>query len=295
MTQYANYIITAIGLLGFYLAGKKVWWCWYINIANQILWLVYGIATEQWGFVVGTFFYTFVFIKNAISWTKEHRAPKVKWDNKTIGRITDSYITDEGFFVDGQVDLDTPEGRDVWKKMNSGTIGAFSMKQPNTPEATFVPVEPSKFKRWWINTPRRNGLSETAAKHARELREVFYTNHDKDLRDLVPDFKTTKPLTFANKVTVRREDLESSKPSLIDTLQMCPAYILTDKMVNCQKTVGEHQPDPNRGGLFTDHARRFHRARIEHPEYGEFGGYQIITWEGFRFDTQEVAYTEEQK
>jgi hypothetical protein len=69
-----NYIITAVGLAGFYLAGKKVWWCWYVNIFNQILWFTYGVITEQWGFVLGTFFYTFVFVKNAISWTKEHIA-----------------------------------------------------------------------------------------------------------------------------------------------------------------------------------------------------------------------------
>ncbi len=74
MTEYANYVITAIGLLGFWLAGKKVWWCWYVNIFNQALWFIYGAATEQWGFVVGTFFYTVVFIRNAIAWTDEHFA-----------------------------------------------------------------------------------------------------------------------------------------------------------------------------------------------------------------------------
>jgi len=72
MTEYANYVITAIGLIGFYLAGKKVWWCWYVNIANQVLWFSYGVATEQWGFVLGTFFYTAVFVRNAVVWTLEH-------------------------------------------------------------------------------------------------------------------------------------------------------------------------------------------------------------------------------
>lgn len=74
--QFWNYLITAVGLFGFYLAGKKVWWCWYVNIINQVLWFTYGWVTDQWGFVLGTFFYTFVFVKNAISWTKEHNRTK---------------------------------------------------------------------------------------------------------------------------------------------------------------------------------------------------------------------------
>lgn len=73
MDQLWSWVLTAVGLIGFYLAGKKVWWCWYVNIANQILWASYSIITQQWGFLVGTGFYLFVFVKNAIVWTKEHK------------------------------------------------------------------------------------------------------------------------------------------------------------------------------------------------------------------------------
>lgn len=68
------WILSIIGLTGFFLAGKKIWWCWYINIANQILWFVYSITTEQYGFIVAAFFYTFIFVKNAYHWTKEHKS-----------------------------------------------------------------------------------------------------------------------------------------------------------------------------------------------------------------------------
>jgi xanthosine utilization system XapX-like protein len=34
--QYWNYIVTFVGLIGFYLGGKKIWWAWYVNIANQM-------------------------------------------------------------------------------------------------------------------------------------------------------------------------------------------------------------------------------------------------------------------
>lgn len=71
--QIWSWILSAVGLTGFFLAGKKVWWAWYVNIANQILWLTYSLITEQYGFLVATAAYTVVFTRNAISWTKEHR------------------------------------------------------------------------------------------------------------------------------------------------------------------------------------------------------------------------------
>ena len=71
--EFWSWILTIIGLTGFYLAGRKVWWCWYVNIANQIIWAAYAVITQQWGFLVGVGAYTFIFTKNAISWTEEHR------------------------------------------------------------------------------------------------------------------------------------------------------------------------------------------------------------------------------
>lgn len=71
--QIWSWVLTFIGLFGFWLAGRKVWWCWYVNIANQILWATYSFITEQWGFLVGVFFYTYVFVTNAIKWTKDHK------------------------------------------------------------------------------------------------------------------------------------------------------------------------------------------------------------------------------
>lgn len=87
MTDYWNYIVTAVGLVGFYLAGKKVWWCWYVNIFNQVLWFVYGWTTGQWGFVLGTVFYTVVFCRNAVVWTKERKRPPTKKYEQEMGYL----------------------------------------------------------------------------------------------------------------------------------------------------------------------------------------------------------------
>lgn len=69
-------VLTAIGLAGFVLAGKKVWWCWYVNIANQVLWATYAVVTEQWGFLASAAVYTWVFAGNARQWTRDRSKEK---------------------------------------------------------------------------------------------------------------------------------------------------------------------------------------------------------------------------
>lgn len=71
MTSTFPWVVSIVGIIGFYLAGKKVWWAWYVNLANQALWLVYSITTQQWGFLLATLFYVGVFSKNAHTWTVE--------------------------------------------------------------------------------------------------------------------------------------------------------------------------------------------------------------------------------
>lgn len=80
MNQFWSYLLTIVGLTGFVLAGRKVWWCWYVNIACQALWFTYAIVTHQYGFIIASIAYTAVFTKNAIQWTKEHRDPNEGWD-----------------------------------------------------------------------------------------------------------------------------------------------------------------------------------------------------------------------
>ena len=73
MNQYWSYVLTVVGLVGFILAGRKVWWCWYVNVACQALWFTYAIMTKQYGFIVASVVYTVVFTQNAIKWTREHK------------------------------------------------------------------------------------------------------------------------------------------------------------------------------------------------------------------------------
>lgn len=71
--QILSWIVGAVGISGFLLAGRKVWWAWYVNIACQVFWILYAIASSTPAFFVTAFFYTAVFAYNAWKWTKERK------------------------------------------------------------------------------------------------------------------------------------------------------------------------------------------------------------------------------
>lgn len=73
-----DYLLTFMGVATFWLAGNRVWWCWYLGLLTQVVWFVYAITTAQWGFLLGGLFYSAVYIKNAYQWTKEHRELRKK-------------------------------------------------------------------------------------------------------------------------------------------------------------------------------------------------------------------------
>lgn len=90
MDQVFSWIVTILGLLGFWLAGKKLWWSWYINIANQVMWVIFALVTDYYAFLVGTAFYLVVFSRNAYLWTTEH----FETSNKVIATGIDRLISD---------------------------------------------------------------------------------------------------------------------------------------------------------------------------------------------------------
>lgn len=70
--QILSWVVGAVGLTGFYFAGKRTWWSWYINLACQILWVAYALVTGQPAFLVTAAVYSAIFAVNAYKWTKEH-------------------------------------------------------------------------------------------------------------------------------------------------------------------------------------------------------------------------------
>lgn len=82
-TQW-SYLLVAVGLLGFIVTGRKLWWGWYVNIGCQALWFTYAVLTHQWGFLLGAIVYTLVFSWNAWQWTREHYQPTWIGESETV-------------------------------------------------------------------------------------------------------------------------------------------------------------------------------------------------------------------
>lgn len=75
MNPYWSYLLTAVGVLGLYLAGRKQKTGWLIGLAAQVLWLSYGLTTHQGGFVLSALIYGAVYSKNFLAWRREARQP----------------------------------------------------------------------------------------------------------------------------------------------------------------------------------------------------------------------------
>jgi hypothetical protein len=63
-----SWLLTAVGVFGLWLAGRKSPWGWAVGIGAQLLWLAYALATRQWGFLFSCGAYGWVYIKNFRSW-----------------------------------------------------------------------------------------------------------------------------------------------------------------------------------------------------------------------------------
>lgn len=64
-------VLAAVGILGLYVAGRRLWWGWAIGLAAQVLWIAYAIVTRQWGFIASALAYGFVYGRNALRWRRE--------------------------------------------------------------------------------------------------------------------------------------------------------------------------------------------------------------------------------
>lgn len=68
--QWWSWILTAVGVFGLWLAGRKSPWGWAAGLGAQGLWLAYALTTAQYGFVVSVFAYGWVYLKNFRAWRR---------------------------------------------------------------------------------------------------------------------------------------------------------------------------------------------------------------------------------
>lgn len=63
-----QFVLSALGVLGLYLAGKRLTAGWAVGLVAQVIWVGYSIATEQWGFIPASIAYGYVYARNWWSW-----------------------------------------------------------------------------------------------------------------------------------------------------------------------------------------------------------------------------------
>lgn len=63
MNPYWSYLLTAVGIIGLWLAGKKKIG-WAVGVGAQSLWIIYATVTHQWGFIVSALLYGSVYTRN---------------------------------------------------------------------------------------------------------------------------------------------------------------------------------------------------------------------------------------
>lgn len=97
--QLLTWIMTTVGFTGFILAGRKIWWAWYVNLAVQVLWALYALATGQLAFLASAAAYFGIFGVNAYKWTKDHRDVKKALSDLTNGEPGSKHILPGGVEV----------------------------------------------------------------------------------------------------------------------------------------------------------------------------------------------------
>jgi hypothetical protein len=65
-----SYLLTALGCTALWLAGSKepVWRRsgWALGFAAQHAWFWYGVSTDQYGFILSSFVYGWVYLRNLV-------------------------------------------------------------------------------------------------------------------------------------------------------------------------------------------------------------------------------------
>ena len=65
-----SWVLVGLGVLGMWLAGRRLAVGWAVAIVNEVLWIVYAVQTRQWGFIVGALVYIGVFARNWWRWSR---------------------------------------------------------------------------------------------------------------------------------------------------------------------------------------------------------------------------------
>ncbi|MEU6362239.1 hypothetical protein [Streptomyces albidoflavus] len=73
MNPLWSYLLTAVGVTGLLLAGRMKRTGWLVGLGAQFLWAAYAAATQQYGFLISSFIYGYVYATNYLTWRRAHQ------------------------------------------------------------------------------------------------------------------------------------------------------------------------------------------------------------------------------
>lgn len=74
MDQWWSWLLAVIGVSGIYVVGNKNMLGWLVLCINECIWILYAIATKQYGFIVMAVAYASVYIKSYRQWKLEEKS-----------------------------------------------------------------------------------------------------------------------------------------------------------------------------------------------------------------------------
>lgn len=66
-----SWVLAIIGVSGIFLVGRKVILGWVVLCVNEVLWIVYALSTNQYGFIFAAIAYGIVYVKSFLHWRKD--------------------------------------------------------------------------------------------------------------------------------------------------------------------------------------------------------------------------------
>ena len=69
--EYWSWILAAIGVSGIFFVGQKSVWGWLVLLANECLWIIYAVTTQQYGFIFAALAYGTVYIRSYLHWKRD--------------------------------------------------------------------------------------------------------------------------------------------------------------------------------------------------------------------------------
>lgn len=68
-----SFMLAAATIFGLYVAEKKLWWVWMVQILTQCLWLAYALGTRQWGFLLLAVVHGALGFRDGFRWRNANR------------------------------------------------------------------------------------------------------------------------------------------------------------------------------------------------------------------------------